>query len=141
MPRIVENDLKPALFAQIRAKVGFQPYSLEDTAEALKNTLYTVEIREGTNTVGIARIVGDGRIVFFIKDVVVDPERKGQGLGRMLMESMLAYIRQNACQNAYVGLMATPGTEGFYEHFGFVRGPAPGLGSGMVLYVNNSGDH
>ena len=54
-------------------KVGFQFYSLEDCSAALKNTLYTVEIREEDKTIGIARIVGDGRIVFFIKDVVVDP--------------------------------------------------------------------
>lgn len=138
MLRIVENCLEPMAFAEIREKVGFPPYSLEDTAAALKNTLYTVEIRNEEMTVGIARIIGDNRIVFFIKDVVVDPNWRGRGLGRMLMEALFGYIRQHACKNAYVGLMATQGTERFYERFGFIRRPAPGLGSGMVLYMNET---
>lgn len=46
------------------------------------------------------------------------------------MEALLRHIEARACENAYVGLMATPGTEGFYEEFGFIRRPAPGLGHG-----------
>lgn len=46
---------------------------------ALEKTLYTVEARREGQTVGIARVVGDGRIVFFIKDVAVDPACGGRG--------------------------------------------------------------
>lgn len=73
MLHVVEQKLDPKVFILLRKKVGFQFYSLEDCSAALKSTLYTVEIREEDKTIGIARIVGDGRIVFFIKDVVVDP--------------------------------------------------------------------
>ena len=133
--KMVEQQLDAAVFENLREKVGFQPYALEDAAAALSNTLYTAEIREADRTLGMARIVGDNRLVFFIKDVVVEPEMKGKGLGRMLMGALFGYIRQHACENAYVGLMATPGTESFYEQYGFIRRPAPGLGSGMVLYI------
>ena len=134
--QIVEQQLTPAVFCRMREKVGFQPYPREDVEAELEKTLYTVEARREGQTVGIARVVGDGRIVFFIKDVAVDPACRGQGIGRMLMEALLRHIEARACENAYVGLMATPGTEGFYEEFGFIRRPAPGLGHGMVKFVS-----
>lgn len=136
MQKIVEQKLSPAVFLALREKAGFPFYSSEDSSEALDHTLYTVEIREEERTVGMARVVGDNRIAFFIKDVVVDPDYHGQGIGKLLLEAIFGYIRQHACKNAYVGLMATPGTEEFYEKFGFIRRPSPGLGCGMVQYLS-----
>ena len=120
-------------------KTAFSPYPLEDVAAALTKTLFTVEVTDDGAPVGIARIVGDDRMVFFIKDVVVDPAYQGHGIGRLLMESVLQYIDGRACGNAYVGLMATPGTEGFYERLGFVKRPSPGLGHGRGRVVHHSG--
>lgn len=77
--QIVEQQLTPAVFCRMREKVGFQPYPREDVEAALEKTLYTVEARREGQTVGIARVVGDGRIVFFIKDVAVDPACGGRG--------------------------------------------------------------
>lgn len=139
MLQIREQALTPEVYCALREKVGFQPYPLEDVAAALTKTLFTVEVTDDGAPVGIARIVGDDRIVFFIKDVVVDPAYQGHGIGRLLMESVLQYIDGRACGNAYVGLMATPGTEGFYERLGFVKRPSPGLGHGMVRFVHPSG--
>lgn len=136
MLHTVSQALTPEAFCSLRATASFRPYSLEDAAAALAGTLYTAEVRDGGTTVGIARIVGDGRLAFFIKDVVVDPAYRGQGIGRMLMEVLFAYIRRHGCKSAYVGLMAAPGTEEFYERFGFIRRPAPGLGHGMVLFLD-----
>ena len=61
---LVEQQLTPETFCALREKVGFQPYTRENVAAALDKTLYTAEVRDGSRTVGIARIVGDGRIVF-----------------------------------------------------------------------------
>ena len=132
---VIKNALTPEDYCRLREKVGFQPYPPEDVCRALDGSLFTLSVLEGGETVGIARVVGDGRVAFFIKDVVVDPSRQGAGIGRLLMDEVLAYIRQAACPRAYVGLMAAPGTEGFYEKFGFIRRPAPGLGHGMVWFT------
>lgn len=138
MFRIVEQSLTPEVYCALRKKVSFQPYKKEDVAVALSQTFYTVEVREGETTVGIARVVGDGRIVFFLKDVVVDPMYRGCGIGRMLMDAIISHIQSQACNNAYIGLMATPGSEGFYQKFGFVLRPSPGFGSGMVRFIHQS---
>ena len=135
MLTIVENALTAETYCRLRQKVRFRPYRPEDAAAALKNSLFTTEVRENGQAVGIARIVGDGRIVFFFKDIVVDPDRQGHGIGQMLMESLLRYVNAAGCDGAYVGLMATPGTEGFYEKYGFIRRPTADLGHGMVQFV------
>jgi len=111
---------------------------LEDVAQALEKTLYSVVIFDDDKPIGIGRIVGDDRIVFFIKDVVVDPDYQKQSIGYSIMDSLMTYIQQQACENAYIGLMATPNTERFYEKFGFMQRPNKDFGHGMVRFVNKS---
>jgi GNAT superfamily N-acetyltransferase len=134
----VPNALTAEIYGFLRKKVHFQEYPVSDVAAALKNTLFSIVVYDGRRPVGIARVVGDGRIVFFIKDVVVDPEYQNKQIGQKLMKALLQYIDEKACPNAYVGLMCTPGTEGFYDKFGFIRRPCEGMGHGMVKFVHTN---
>lgn len=129
-----ENNLTADNFINLRKFGPFIEYKREDVELALKNTLYSISIFEENKLIGIARVVGDGRVVFFIKDVVVHPDYKGKKVGILLMEHIFKYIEQNACINAYIGLMATKNTEGFYEKFGFIRRPNENHGAGMIMY-------
>jgi ribosomal protein S18 acetylase RimI-like enzyme len=137
--RIVENGLNPTIFSEVRATGPFMPYEDADINLALKNTLYSVVIYDDEQPVGIARIIGDGRIAFFIKDVAVIPQYQNMGIGDMLMKKLFEYIGEHACENAYVGLMSTPHKEGFYERYGFIRRPTEEYGAGMVLYYHKEG--
>ena len=134
--RIEKNALTPEAYEHLREKVSLQHYEREDVEEALAHTLFSVVVKEGEIPVGIGRIVGDGRIVFFIKDVVVEPKKQHCGIGRMIMEELMCYIKEHGCRNAYAGLMALTGKEGFYEKFGFRIRPYDGQGSGMTQLVN-----
>ena len=87
--------------------------------------------------VGIGRVIGDGRVAFFIKDVATVPDRQGKGIGSMVMEQLMAYIRDVGAENAYVGLMALKGKENFYRKFGFHVRPFKNEGSGMTQYLND----
>lgn len=138
---IKENALTAEIYETLRDQAGFVRYSRADARAALEKTLHTAVAFDGKQPVGIARVVGDGRIVFFIKDVVVSPAYQGRQIGSRLMENLLNYIRAKACPHAYVGLMATPGSERFYERLGFQRRPTPLLGAGMVLFVNQNAAH
>lgn len=137
MFEVEKNGLVAEIYEELRDKVQWQHYDIEDVRQALRYTLFSVVIRENGRPVGIGRVVGDGRIAFFIKDVVVDPSRQHQGIGRMIMEQLMDYIWQAGCPNAYVGLMSLDGTEGFYEQFGFRKRPHQGLGSGMTQLLKS----
>ncbi len=134
--RIEENGLTAEIYTNLRVYAGMQPYPPEDVEKALKGTLFSVVVWDGEEPVAIARVVGDGRVVFFIKDVVVHPDWQGRGIGRAVMERVMAYVEREGAPNAYVGLMSTPGKESFYEKFGFHVRPCGYEGSGMTCYIN-----
>jgi Predicted acetyltransferase len=131
---IVDNALTPEIYIAIRKQVNFKYYEYEDVEIALKNSLFTVVIFDNKKPIGISRIVGDGKITFFIKDVVVAPEYQNQKIGSMLMTRLEQYLCETACDGAYIGLMSTPGRADFYKKFGFIERPTKEFGPGMVKY-------
>ena len=133
---IKDYALTPQIYCDLREKVEFKPYLVEDIEIALSNSLYTVVIFDKQIPIGIARIVGDDKIVFFIKDVVVDPQYQKLKIGSLLMKSMFDYISSKACEGAYIGLMSTPCCTDFYKKYGFIERPTDGLGPGMVKFYS-----
>ncbi len=131
----VEHDgLTPEIYINLRKKVNFKFYGADDVALALRKNLYSVVVYDGTVPVGIGRVVGDDRIVFFIKDIVVDPQYQKKNIGNLVMQNILNYIAGKACEGAYIGLMSTCGTEEFYKKMGFIERPNASLGPGMVKF-------
>jgi GNAT superfamily N-acetyltransferase len=131
---VEENKLTAEIFTDLRKTGPFLPYQKDDIEFAINNTLYNVVVFDDDKPVGIARVVGDNRLAFIIKDVVVLPEYRNQGVGRILMEHILKYIDEHACFNAYIGLGSTLNNEEFYEKFGFIRRPNEKYGAGMVMF-------
>ncbi|MBU3137112.1 GNAT family N-acetyltransferase [Clostridium gasigenes] len=129
---ISENGLTWQIYSDIRKYANMQEYQKKDIVEALKNTLYSVVIYENENPVAIGRVIGDGRIAFFIKDVVVHPSYRKKNIGKIVVNSLLDYIESVSCENPYIGLMAMPNTEEFYEEFGFIKRPNELFGAGMI---------
>ncbi|MGZ4136175.1 MAG: GNAT family N-acetyltransferase [Actinomycetota bacterium] len=68
---------------------------------------------------GVARVVGDGAVYFYIQDVIVEERLRGRGHGRALMDAVMAFIAREATPGAFVGLMAARDAAGFYERYGF----------------------
>lgn len=130
------NALTAELYERVRATANFHHYDRGDVQEALDGGLHSVVAYVDDAPAGIGRLVGDGRICFFIKDLVVMPEYRHLGIGSMILDALMAYVRSRCCEHAYVGLMSTPGKERFYEDRGFIRRPTDGLGSGMVAFVD-----
>ena len=69
----------------------------------------------------MARMIGDLGLDYYIKDVIVRPEYQQQGLGKMMIEELLRFIRQNGVHDTdiFVELCAMPDKITFYEQFGF----------------------
>ena len=67
----------------------------------------------------MARIVGDGGSTFHLSDMAVAEAHQGRGIGTAMMDALVAWLRTNAPDGAYVDLLAD--IDGFYERWGFER--------------------
>ncbi|MEA3408349.1 MAG: GNAT family N-acetyltransferase, partial [Chloroflexota bacterium] len=87
--------------------------------DALPRSLYGVVVEHEGEVVGMGRVVGDGAIFFYVQDAAVLPAHQGRGVGRLIVEGLVAHVRRVAPEKAFLGVFAEVGTEGFYERYGF----------------------
>jgi len=66
--------------------------------------------------IGFARAISDGIYRATIWDVIVHPDYQGAGLGRKLVETVLAHPRINRVERVY---LMTTNQENFYQRIGF----------------------
>ena len=83
-----------AEYCALRAGAGLSPRSEEIVRVALLNSLIAVVIEDRGRAVGMGRIVGDGGTVFQVADVAVLPEHQGRGLGKRILDTIDAWLRQ-----------------------------------------------
>lgn len=114
---LVEKVASLEDFIRLRHVSGLSPRPAQAVAIGLKNSLYGVQVKHQNETVGMGRIIGDGGLNFDLVDIAVAPEHQGFGLGRMIMEALMAYVEANVIPGAYVTLMAD--VPALYEKFGF----------------------
>lgn len=116
---VVERTPTVAEFRSLRAAADMAARSEAAVERGLPNSLYAVvAVHDASDeTVGMARVVGDGGAVFHVCDMAVHPDHQRQGLGSRLMDHVMGYIERTAPPDAYVNLMAD--VDGFYERFGF----------------------
>jgi ribosomal protein S18 acetylase RimI-like enzyme len=76
----------------------------------------TVFVYHADRLIGFGRAISDGVYQAAVYDCAVLPEFQGQGLGKMIMNKILAAL-------PYCNLIldAAPGKEGFYQRLGFRR--------------------
>lgn len=135
---IVQIDtLSPSLFLELYQSVGWEPPGVDQVERALRGSFATFCVCDGEQPVGMARLLGDGGMSFYIKDLAVRPEYQGRGVGRMLMEAIEAYIRAQLREGWAVSLelISSKGREPFYEKFGFEQRPCDWDGAGMFKMV------
>ncbi len=98
-------------------KEGMDPRRIGELIN--RSYLFAVAIEISTKkAVGTGRAISDGIADAYIQDFVVLLEWRGLGVGRMILSALLEGCRSGKI--AWVGLIAKPGTEGFYRSFGFM---------------------
>ena len=127
------NALTPELFLEIYQSVGWEAPGLDQIERALQGSLATFCVYDGGQPVGMARLLGDGGMSFYIKDFAVRPEYQGKGVGRLLMNAMEDHIMAGIPDGWAVSLelISSKGREPFYEKFGFEQRPCDWDGAGM----------
>ena len=115
------NELTAEEFILLWETVWGDGPSLEQTKLAMEHTLFRVSIYDGDKIVAMARMIGDMGLDYYIKDVIVRPEYQGKGIGRLLIDELLKFIKENGVKNTgiFVELCAMPDKIPFYEKFGF----------------------
>lgn len=106
-------------YCNLRIKAGLSPKSVNAAKIAMKNTWYGIHLKDKNKTIGMGRIVGDGGCHFQIVDIAVLPEYQGEGLGKVIMESLMDYYTKNALKTSYLSLIADGDAKYLYEKFGF----------------------
>jgi ribosomal protein S18 acetylase RimI-like enzyme len=136
-PSYITTDQPPTAveYIALRGKVGWDSVALNLAQSSLNGALFSTTVRLNGQLIGMARVVGDGFMYFYIQDVIVDPAHQGRGIGQMLMARVEAYLA-SACQaGATVGLLAAKGKEPFYHRYGFIERDGETLGKGMCRFV------
>lgn len=124
MAEIVVSDRPPTTeeYRALCTAVGWEPVmNFEAAGAALAASLAACVALDGDRVVGMARLVGDGSIYFYIQDVAVLPSHQGRGVGALLLRRLMRWLAENAPDRAFVGLFAASGTEAFYRREGFAR--------------------
>jgi ribosomal protein S18 acetylase RimI-like enzyme len=98
---------------------GWTSYTVDPDKleQALAGSLKVVTARDHGRLVGLARVVGDGASIAYVQDVLTDREHRRQGLGRRLVEAVLAEY-----QDVYQQVLITDAENSqraFYEALGF----------------------
>ncbi|WP_299488226.1 GNAT family N-acetyltransferase [Acaryochloris sp. IP29b_bin.137] len=90
---------------------------LEDWAIAIAHSFPIISVWDHPELIGFARATSDGIYRAMIWDVVIHPDYRGQGLGRQLVQTLLAHPHMNRVERIY---LATTHQQRFYEQIGFV---------------------
>ncbi|AOZ90842.1 GNAT family N-acetyltransferase [Paenibacillus crassostreae] len=100
--------------------VGWKDYMNFDVAEeSLAQSLFTVVIQYEDQIIGMGRVIGDGKIYFYIQDVAIIPEHQNKGVGNLIMSAITGFLKENAPEKSFVGMFASQGKETFYQKYGF----------------------
>lgn len=85
--------------AALYAAVGWQAYA-RDPAQllrAIEQSTYVAVIRHDDGLLGLVRAMSDDVSILYVQDLLVHPNRQGQGFGRQLLRHVLdrfSHVRQ-----------------------------------------------
>ncbi|KAG2232286.1 hypothetical protein INT48_009307 [Thamnidium elegans] len=127
---IIESVPTPEKFCELRQKAGLSPKNVEVARKALPNTVFGVSVidNKDQSVVGMGRIVGDKYLALTIVDVAVFPEHQKKGLGKLIMETLMNYLKAYVTRDCYITLMADGDAKFLYEKYGFITGLPISLG-------------
>ena len=91
------------------------------------NSMFSCFARDNGRLVGAGRVLADGRDCAYLCDIAVLPTHQGTGLGKQIIERLLAHSQSHA----KIILYAVAGREPFYAKFGFLR-----MKTAMAIFRN-----
>ena len=135
--KILENVLSATDFNRLCESAGWRTASEDIVQVSLQNSYVAFAVVEDENVIGMARLLGDGGMSFYLKDFVILPEFQGKGIGKELLEYIQNYIKNGLKDGWHTSLelMSAKGKEEFYKKFGFEERPSECRGAGMMKRI------
>ena len=116
----LERPPSVAEYTQLYQGVGWEKFLAADKIETLlHHSLHHVIALQGTQVVGMGRVVGDGAMFFYLQDIAVHPDHQGKGVGRGVMTRLVSWCERSGGEMAFIGLFCAERNKKFYEQFGF----------------------
>jgi GNAT superfamily N-acetyltransferase len=104
---LVHEFLKSSYWAQGRSR--------ETVERSIRNSL-CFGVYAGGRQIAFARVITDRAVFAYLADVFVVPEFRGRGIGKGLVQAVLAH---SDLQTLRTFLLGTRDAHGLYERFGF----------------------
>lgn len=115
-------------YVQMRTVTGLTPVTPAQAEGPLVASWAWTTVRdEHGQLAAMGRVLGDGGWYFHIADVATDPGHQRRGLGRVVMEDLIARIDAEAPPHPYITLLGDPPGRALYRALGFVDSE-PSLG-------------
>jgi len=118
-----------AIVSGMLKSVGMAYHTPDVHRRAFEASHTTVFVYHSEMLVGFGRALSDGEYQAAIYDVAVHPEAQGNGIGKLIIHTIL-----NRIPKCNVILYASPGKEGFYQKLGFRK-----MKTGMAMFNDLTG--
>ena len=126
----IDRDLVHHWLSDLSYWAKGRPKAVQDAAIDASRNYSVHEIGSGRQ-VGYARVVTDRVTFAWLCDVFVDPDARGTGVGKLLVDGVLADLDALGVRRT---LLATADAHGLYAQYGFEPLAEPGrwMGRGTV---------
>jgi N-acetylglutamate synthase-like GNAT family acetyltransferase len=94
----------------------FLRLSKEKLYEAMKNSWYILSVYHQAQLIGTGRVISDGIIVGYITGLIVHPDYRNKGIGRIIMQKLMERCKQAHLE---IQLFAADDRIPFYQQLGF----------------------
>lgn len=112
----LKGDVTPE---EVKMIFSFAPWAqnrnIAQIAVMLQKTDFVVLITSEDLPVGFARVITDHAFRAFVEDVVVHPDYRGEGIGRMLVEALENYVEALGVER----IELSTGKPEFWSHLGY----------------------
>ena len=134
------NALSADTFLELYSSVGWEPPCREQVEKALRHSAASFTAYDGDKPVGMARLIGDFGMSFYIKDLAVLPEYQSRGVGRLITRVLEDLILHSIPEGWAVSLelISTKEAVGFYKSRGFEERPCEYDGPGMFKMLRRA---
>ena len=123
--RIEHNTLTPDEHMALWESAGWGSLDRELVENSLRGSYATFAVRDGGRIIAMARLIGDGGMAFFLKDLVVSPYYQGNFIRGELKEGWWSYLQ----------LMSAKDKEEFYLKCGYKAHPHEHSGAGFTKVI------